>query len=151
MELVILWSIAMLMDTRSTPFLPVADLQRTPCISKSMQISLVCLFFLQLPTHLSPSPFLPALKFTWFFAGCPIILPRENESVLLGASVLGAVAAKKFSGIHDAMKSMNAAGKVVHPSSDPRVKKYHDAKYKIFRSLYEQQLSHRSTMAQALQ
>ncbi|XBH62058.1 hypothetical protein VPH35_116371 [Triticum aestivum] len=83
--------------------------------------------------------------------GCPIILPRENESVLLGASVLGAVAAKKFSGIHDAMKSMNAAGKVVHPSSDPRVKKYHDAKYKIFRSLYEQQLSHRSTMAQALQ
>ncbi|VAI56176.1 unnamed protein product [Triticum turgidum subsp. durum] len=83
--------------------------------------------------------------------GCPIILPRENESVLLGASVLGAVAAKKFSGIHDAMKSMNAAGKVVHPSSDPRVKKYHDAKYQIFRSLYEQQLSHRSAMAQALQ
>ncbi|XP_048538315.1 FGGY carbohydrate kinase domain-containing protein [Triticum urartu] len=83
--------------------------------------------------------------------GCPIILPRENESVLLGASVLGAVAAKKFSGIHNAMKSMNAAGKVVHPSSEPRVKKYHDAKYQIFRSLYEQQLSYRSTMAQALQ
>lgn len=40
---------------------------------------------------------------------------------------------------------------VVNPSSDPRVKKYHDAKYQIFRSLYEQQLSHRSTMAQALQ
>ncbi|RLM78145.1 F-box/FBD/LRR-repeat protein [Panicum miliaceum] len=30
---------------------------------------------------------------------------------------------------------------VVNPSSDPRVKKYHDAKYQIFRSLYEQQLS----------
>uniref|UniRef100_A0A0E0G2F7 Carbohydrate kinase FGGY C-terminal domain-containing protein n=2 Tax=Oryza nivara TaxID=4536 RepID=A0A0E0G2F7_ORYNI len=83
--------------------------------------------------------------------GCPTILPRENESVLLGAAVLGAVAAKKFPGVRDAMKALNAAGKVVYPSSDPRVKKYHDAKYQIFRSLYEQQLSHRSAMAQALQ
>lgn len=39
---------------------------------------------------------------------------------------------------------------VIHPSKDPRVKKYHDAKYRIFRELYEQQLSHRSLMAQAL-
>ncbi|KAM0830339.1 hypothetical protein ACQ4PT_066281 [Festuca glaucescens] len=54
--------------------------------------------------------------------GCPIILPRENESVLLGASILGAVAAKKFSGVCDAMKSLNAAGKALHPSSDPRVR-----------------------------
>ncbi|KAK3156155.1 hypothetical protein QOZ80_2AG0103550 [Eleusine coracana subsp. coracana] len=83
--------------------------------------------------------------------GCPIILPRENESVLLGAAVLGAVAVKNFPGIRDAMQALNAAGKVVKPSPDPRVKKYHDAKYQIFRSLYEQQLSHRSTMAQALQ
>lgn len=44
--------------------------------------------------------------------GCPIILPRENESVLLGAAVLGAVAAKKFPGVRDAMKALNAAGKV---------------------------------------
>ncbi|ONM13187.1 FGGY family of carbohydrate kinase [Zea mays] len=83
--------------------------------------------------------------------GCPIILPRESESVLLGAAVLGAVAGKKFPGVRDAMKALNAAGKVVNPSSDPKVKKYHDAKYQIFRSLYEQQLSHRATMAQALQ
>ena len=103
--------------------------------------------------------------------------------MLLGAAVLGAVAGKKFPGVRDAMKALNAAGKVfpnvssavltyiilnldlpslllvvtrfflqvVNPSSDPRVKKYHDAKYQIFRSLYEQQLSHRSTMVQALQ
>ena len=38
----------------------------------------------------------------------------------------------------------------LHPSKDPKVKKYHDAKYKIFRGLYEQQFSYRSTMAQAL-
>ena len=44
--------------------------------------------------------------------GCPIILPRENESVLLGAFILGEVAAKKFSSLNEAMKAMNAAGQV---------------------------------------
>ncbi|KAG1364110.1 putative FGGY carbohydrate kinase domain-containing protein [Cocos nucifera] len=83
--------------------------------------------------------------------GLPIILPRENEPVLLGAAILGAVAAKKHSGLHDAMRALNAAGQVIRPSKDPRVKKYHDAKYQVFRSLYEQQLSYRSIMTQALQ
>lgn len=82
--------------------------------------------------------------------GCPIILPRESESVLLGAAILGSVAARKYSSVHEAMKALNAAGRVVHPSKDPKVKKYHDAKYHIFRELYEQQLSYRSLMAQAL-
>ncbi|KAL6189074.1 hypothetical protein ACLB2K_040464 [Fragaria x ananassa] len=82
--------------------------------------------------------------------GCPIILPRESEPVLLGAAILGAVAARKYSSMHDAMKALNASGQVVHPSKDPKVKNYHDAKYRIFRELYEQQLSHRSLMAQAL-
>nr|XP_009396981.1 PREDICTED: FGGY carbohydrate kinase domain-containing protein isoform X1 [Musa acuminata subsp. malaccensis] len=83
--------------------------------------------------------------------GCRIILPRESETVLLGAAILGAVAAQKYSGVHDAMRVLNAAGQVVHPSKDVKVKKYHDAKYQIFKSLYEQQLSHRSIMMQALQ
>ncbi|XP_031254384.1 FGGY carbohydrate kinase domain-containing protein [Pistacia vera] len=82
--------------------------------------------------------------------GCPIILPRENESVLLGAAILGAVAAKRYSSLIEAMKALNAAGQVIHPSEDPKVKKYHDAKYHIFRELYQQQVSQRSLMAQAL-
>ncbi|KAF5813244.1 putative ribulokinase [Helianthus annuus] len=82
--------------------------------------------------------------------GCPIILPRESESVLLGAAILGAVAAKKYPTLRDAMKALNAAGQVIHPSKDPKVKKYHDAKYHIFRQLYEQQITHRSIMAEAL-
>ncbi|KMT03342.1 hypothetical protein BVRB_8g198780 [Beta vulgaris subsp. vulgaris] len=82
--------------------------------------------------------------------GYPVILPRENESVLLGAAILGAVAAKKYPSLHEAMKALNAAGEVVYPSKDPNVKKYHDAKYKIFRDLYEKQLSYRSIMAEAL-
>ncbi|KAF5456288.1 hypothetical protein F2P56_025787 [Juglans regia] len=82
--------------------------------------------------------------------GCPIILPRESESVLLGAAILSAVAARKYSSLNEAMRALNAAGQVIHPSTDPKVKKYHDAKYHIFRELYERQLSHRSIMAQAL-
>ncbi|XP_030923154.1 probably inactive leucine-rich repeat receptor-like protein kinase IMK2 [Quercus lobata] len=45
--------------------------------------------------------------------GCPIILPQENESVLLGASILGAIAAKKFSSLNEAMKAMNAVDEMV--------------------------------------
>ncbi|KAL0383234.1 UNVERIFIED_CONTAM: FGGY carbohydrate kinase domain-containing protein [Sesamum calycinum] len=82
--------------------------------------------------------------------GYPIVLPRENESVLLGAAILGAVASKKHPTVQDAMKALNAAGQVVYPSKDPKVKKYHDAKYRIFRDLYEQQLSQRSIMKDAL-
>ncbi|CAJ1941898.1 unnamed protein product [Sphenostylis stenocarpa] len=82
--------------------------------------------------------------------GCAIILPRESESVLLGAAILGAVATRKYHNLSEAMKALNAPGQVIHPSKDPKVKKYHDAKYKIFRGLYEQQLSYRSMMAQAL-
>lgn len=82
--------------------------------------------------------------------GYPIILPRENESVLLGSAILGAVASKKYPTVRDAMKAMNAAGQVVHPSQDVKVTKYHDAKYSIFRDLYEQQQKHRSLMAEAL-
>lgn len=82
--------------------------------------------------------------------GYPVILPRENESVLLGAAILGAVAAKKYPSLHEAMKALNAAGQVIHPSKDPNVKKYHDAKYSIFRDLYEKQVSYRSIMAKAL-
>ncbi|MCD9560750.1 hypothetical protein HAX54_019541 [Datura stramonium] len=82
--------------------------------------------------------------------GYPIILPRENESVLLGSAILGAVASKEYPTVREAMKAMNAAGQVVHPSKDTKVKKYHDAKYSIFRDLYEQQQRHRSLMSEAL-
>ncbi|CAI0394013.1 unnamed protein product [Linum tenue] len=83
--------------------------------------------------------------------GCPVILPRESESVLLGAAILGAVAAKKYPTVMEAMKALNVAGQVVRPSQDPKVKKYHDAKYRVFQELYEQQLSQRSAMAKALE
>ncbi|KAL6549538.1 hypothetical protein OROHE_008269 [Orobanche hederae] len=80
----------------------------------------------------------------------PIVLPREKEPVLLGAAILGAVASKKYFTVREAMRALNAAGQVVYPSNDPKVRKYHDTKYRIFHDLYEQQLSHRSMMKDAL-
>ncbi|PRQ37653.1 hypothetical protein RchiOBHm_Chr4g0405021 [Rosa chinensis] len=59
-------------------------------------------------------------------------LPLITMPVLLGAAILGAVAARKYFSMHDAMKALNASGQVIHPSKDPKVKKYHDAKYRIF-------------------
>nr|ATG70953.1 FGGY family of carbohydrate kinase [Thuja plicata] len=82
--------------------------------------------------------------------GFPVILPRERESVLLGAAILGAVSAKNYNTLQDAMKALNAPGQVFYPSQDPKVKKYHDAKYRIFRALYEQQVSFRSMISDAL-
>lgn len=46
------------------------------------------------------------------FQGCPVILPREKETVLLGAAVLGAVASRQFESVHSAMKVLNAPGLV---------------------------------------
>ncbi|KAL2932543.1 FGGY carbohydrate kinase domain-containing protein [Bienertia sinuspersici] len=89
------------------------------------------LFLSFYPPQLSnrfPSPFPREVRDERY----PVILPRENESVLLGAAILGSVAAKKYPSLHEAMKALNASGQVIHPSKDPSVKKYHDAKYKIF-------------------
>ena len=45
-------------------------------------------------------------------AGCAVALPRENEAVMLGAAVLGAVAAKKYKSVRHAMVALNAPGLV---------------------------------------
>lgn len=39
-------------------------------------------------------------------------MPRENEAVMLGAAVLGAVAAKKYRSVRHAMVALNAPGLV---------------------------------------
>lgn len=79
--------------------------------------------------------------------GCKVILPREKETVLLGAAILGAVASKQFESVQHAMKALNAPGLVVEPATDERVRKYHDAKYNIFHSLYKEQVTFREAMA----
>ena len=66
-----------------------------------------------------------------FSIGYPITLPRENEAVLLGAAILGAVASKTYSTVREAMKALNAPGRVrsyctttvihIHNQGDSRI------------------------------
>lgn len=76
--------------------------------------------------------------------GIPTILPNEEESVLLGAAILGASASNNFSNIQEAMKKMGGKGKLLKP--DPEDKHYHDQKYKVFLKMVEHQRDYAAIM-----
>ncbi len=67
--------------------------------------------------------------------GCEVIIPKEPEAVLLGAAILGAVAAGEFSDVPQGMRSMCRVGRVVHPN--PLTFPFHGAKYEIFKEMYD--------------
>jgi FGGY-family pentulose kinase len=78
--------------------------------------------------------------------GCTVVLPLEPEAVLLGSAILGAVAANAFPSILDAMGAMSRIGQVIEPSRGA-VARYHEAKYAVFKKLYDDQISYRRMMA----
>ena len=78
--------------------------------------------------------------------GCTVLLPQEPEAVLLGAAILGAVAGRAFPSILEAMSAMSGIGQVIEPGRGA-VARYHDAKYLVFKKLYEDQMSYRRLMA----
>ena len=67
--------------------------------------------------------------------GCEIILPKESEAVLLGTAILAAVGAGKYNSILEASVRMSSPGKKYTPNQ--KYSKYHDAKYKVFKKMYE--------------
>jgi FGGY-family pentulose kinase len=77
--------------------------------------------------------------------GCRIVLPEEPEAVLLGSAILGAVAAGRYADLPQAMRVMSKAGRVIEPG-DGEVRRYHDAKYAVFRRMCEDQLAYRRVM-----
>lgn len=76
--------------------------------------------------------------------GCRIILPRENEAVLLGAAMLGAVAAGLFSDLAAAMAAMSGVGATIEPAPDAQM--YHARKYAVFHRLFADQMAYRALM-----
>lgn len=76
--------------------------------------------------------------------GTTLILPEEPEAVLLGSAVLAATAAGLHPDIYSAMKAMSRAGRTVEPR--PQYRGYHEAKYRIFREMYQQQKARREQM-----
>ncbi len=67
--------------------------------------------------------------------GCRVIIPEEPEAVLLGAAILGAVAAGEHASLSDGMRTMCRSGAVVKP--DRSTESYHEVKYEIFKEMYE--------------
>lgn len=73
--------------------------------------------------------------------GCDIVLPREDEAVLLGSAVLGAVAGGQYSTVLEAMENMNHAGNIIEPQNG-QLAEYHDAKYRIFHKMYQDEIAY---------
>ena len=79
--------------------------------------------------------------------GCPLVLPREPEAVLLGSAILGAVASGDFPSVLDAMAGLDGAGESITPSGGA-VADYHQAKHRVFQRMYEDFLVYRRLMAE---
>lgn len=76
--------------------------------------------------------------------GCEIVLSSEDEAVILGSAMLAATGAGEFEQLTDAMAAMSSTGKVVSP--DPETKAFHDAKYRVFHEMYEDQMKYKAMM-----
>lgn len=77
--------------------------------------------------------------------GCQIVINQEPEAVLLGSAILGAVAAGAYPNLQEAMRAMCHPGQTVEP--DPRTQAYHNAKFEVFRTMYQQHLERRERMS----
>jgi FGGY-family pentulose kinase len=77
--------------------------------------------------------------------GCEIVLPQEPEAVLLGSSMLAAVAGGAYASVRAAMAAMSGTGRTVAPAGGP-VTAYHDAKHKVFHRMYDDHMAYRSAM-----
>ncbi|MFZ6761683.1 FGGY-family carbohydrate kinase [Pseudoroseomonas sp. WGS1072] len=79
---------------------------------------------------------------------CRVVLPREPEAILLGAAMLGATAGGVHPGLPEAMAAMSGAGTILAPG-EAAIRRYHDAKYAVFRRMYEDQMAYRALMREA--
>ncbi|XP_072172874.1 FGGY carbohydrate kinase domain-containing protein-like [Diadema setosum] len=75
--------------------------------------------------------------------GLPIVLPKEPESVLIGAAILGACASGKFD-LQGAMRRMGCVGRVVQP--DEQQRPYYSRKHAVFLKLVDHQREYRRIM-----
>ncbi len=80
--------------------------------------------------------------------GLRLVLSRETEAVLLGSAILAATASGIYASVLDSMMQMSHSGAIVEPNAETA--KFHEAKFDVFRSLYQQQLARRTAMHRAL-
>ena len=73
--------------------------------------------------------------------GCQILFAPNMEPVLLGSAMLAAVASGAYRSVPDAMRGMSPIASVVKP--DVSREAFHEAKYRVFKRMYEHQLEYR--------
>merc|ERR1712232_1013268 len=78
--------------------------------------------------------------------GVSIYMPKEDESVLLGAAILGSVAGGSHKSVGEAMAKMTGIAGVIHPTDDMELRAFHDRKYRVFRRMTDDQLAYRQLM-----
>lgn len=77
--------------------------------------------------------------------GCRVVMPEEPEAVLLGAAMLGAVAAGEYADVPGAMRAMSRPGVVIEPGRG-EVEAYYAGKYRVFARMAGDQLVYRGLM-----
>src|SRR5262249_20791128 len=77
--------------------------------------------------------------------GCPVVTAKEPEAVLLGAAMLGAVAAGSYPSLRAAMAAMNEPLARVVPTGGA-VASFHDAKHCVFQRMHKDQIAYRALM-----
>jgi FGGY-family pentulose kinase len=76
--------------------------------------------------------------------GCNVYIAKDCETVLLGTSILAAVAAGKYASITEAMQEMSPQAEVIKPNTASG--DFHQAKYEVFKLMYEHQLEYNRIM-----
>jgi D-ribulokinase len=80
--------------------------------------------------------------------GVPVLVSRQPEPVLLGASMLGATAAGAFGSVAEAMAAMSSVGETFEPAAG-RVALLHQRRFAAFETLQQAGRSIRTIMAEA--
>ncbi|GLO63735.1 ribulokinase [Vibrio sp. MACH09] len=76
--------------------------------------------------------------------GCDVVLPSEPEAVILGAAMLGATASGVHKSLAEAAKIMGSTGEKIEPNRERKT--FHDAKYKVFLEMYQDQMKYKTMM-----
>lgn len=79
--------------------------------------------------------------------GCDLHFVTEEDAVTLGAALLGAAASGAFADVPAAARAMVHPGGVVR--ADPAQRGFHDAKYRVYRALYDDWCRYRNMMKAA--
>lgn len=80
--------------------------------------------------------------------GCEIIVPDQQEPVLLGSAVLASIACGRFADLQAGMKAMSGQGRKILPNRDPSIVEFHNRKYRVFEKMQRDFVSYQDMMCE---